>query len=1609
MSKQCGSGCLCNCCSGVQPSTRRSVANAHGRSQLRYRVGQYGDFLQSMIAELGTMRIALPDMSSSQALLGGALPGQVTPLASLPENPLIALTTRSHSDPTIAMLDAWSIVLHVMSFYSERIANEGYLRTATEFRSVLELARLVGYQPRPGVSATTHLAYLLEKDHALTIRAGSKAQSVPESEQLPQTFETQANLKANYQWNNLIPRRARPQVFEPGQTTADKRVFFEGLNTQLKPNDVLLIVFDRSQGEPFRVKKVVQDNPVQRTLITLQDFSTSHLLGNAADAQTEALRQINAAFLALQLSDVYAELEETIGPSMTQLVGTLKAKTATPSTSATAETLGALVNALELAVSDRIFVEPKDRSPFDDFFNRLGMTAEYLRIQVAAISASQIDLAFEIESNSKVSQELKDGIASLKRDFSSVSSMSAITLACVLDRCEKTLELLPIADLTDDQRLKVQVANHRARELLGVLVRSLLRVIIDRFLNVRQAGIPTDCRLALFVQAALEQFRNSFVPIATPAAKIKATLNQSQNSLEKYIGQTQVFKLLKGLVKKVEAANDVEAKAVADRFIERISALAKFSASLASVPASEQEFTDLTDLAKKAGVRFVLFPLVNGQKLAYTTCWLDFCFDKAKLDDALKDTGVLGKSIELAKKLGDDPSGARDDFIKQCTQLATDQAGVEDGFDLVVDSDNDESVINVDARQQKKLLSDTLELINKDIEAFNDGLNLESLRFADATQSRFVAMRRLIDETTTEVDKLTISGSKYPDEAVKKLKQQIDNDVGKLNSIAPEFLRLTGALEGFSKTLATEPQETKAITVHKKMWRQVMPTALSILKNAEPILGAALTELVAKVPVNGLQSVMPRLRQAARIAEAGVYPRVAPWLKELVEALDQFASDLTLKADADTVKTLKSPPIDLDAISREPEMSSIEMSRFSQSLKPASSALSKEEQVSSGTINELAIQLAGEFNPRLSGMVYSAIENAKPLRRRRFQDIHVLRAKAGPFGRTAQPMIESKDGRVNIIGEWPLKVPPPPPATATDVFSPQHQPNVILLDAIYDKVTPGSFVIIERTVEKEVGIESPLVARVDAVATVTAQGYGLGSTSVTQLTLDRPWIAADGIDTLNRIRNVVVYLQSEPLELAGEPYDADIGPLTSKDLEHARIIELDEVIPGLESGQWIVVAGERTDVPGTTGIVGSELALIDDVQQIGDVPNTSGQGRSHTVLLLAQTLTYSYQRSTVSIYANVVKADHGETKVEVIGSGDARVPGQTFELKQKPLTHLSSPTASGAESTLKVRVNGVLWHPAERGAELGPNDRQFETQIDADDKVAVRFSGARLPTGKDNVRAEFRVGTGTGGNLPAGKITQLLSRPLGVKEVLNPVDSVGGTDRESTDHARRNAPLGVTALDRLVSVSDYADFARAYAGVEKSFATRITDGKVQRVHVTVAGQNGEELPTNSDLFQNLHLAMRKSGDPLLPLTLANRQLQLIVFVARITVHADFEFEAVRAAARKRVLQKFGFEQREFGQDVVLSELVATIQDTQGIVGVMVDGFGTIKERDANGSLNSLEMIVDQLKVIADATQPIVQRIPISRTRRIGDTIHAAEIAFFSQRLQQTLILNEDPS
>ena len=70
---------------------------------------------------------------------------------------LPAWTDRGESDFGVVLLDLVAYVADILSYYQDRVANEAYLTTATQRRSVTELLRLIGYQVDPGLAASAYL------------------------------------------------------------------------------------------------------------------------------------------------------------------------------------------------------------------------------------------------------------------------------------------------------------------------------------------------------------------------------------------------------------------------------------------------------------------------------------------------------------------------------------------------------------------------------------------------------------------------------------------------------------------------------------------------------------------------------------------------------------------------------------------------------------------------------------------------------------------------------------------------------------------------------------------------------------------------------------------------------------------------------------------------------------------------------------------------------------------------------------------------------------------------------------------------------------------------------------------------------------------------------------------------------------------------------------------------------------------------------------------------------------------------------------------------------------------------------------------------------------
>ncbi len=522
--------------------------------------------------------------------------------------------------------------------------------------------------------------------------------------------------------------------------------------------------------------------------------------------------------------------------------------------------------------------------------------------------------------------------------------------------------------------------------------------------------------------------------------------------------------------------------------------------------------------------------------------------------------------------------------------------------------------------------------------------------------------------------------------------------------------------------------------------------------------------------------------------------------------------------------------------------------------------------------------------------------------------LFALRIRARPFGHNAPrhaslPEDTQPEGNWDD-GQWPIH-------KSTDT-SQGTSKGAIHTDQSHPEIVHDSWVILQRSGETET--QHLGVFRADSPSEESIADFGL-SGKATRLPLTN--IKDDNGPGTFFLRKTTIFCGAERLQLA--PLPIEQLPAGTVDLM------LEEYAPHMEPGRLLIVEGELLETP---GVIAREEVIVSEVVQ-----------GTHTLLVLETGLVHGYALQTVKIHGNVVEATHGESKTEVLGSGDASQPHQRFRLRGLPLTHTPDPEApNGARSSLDIWVDGVRWKQAPSLYGLDACERAYTLRHDDQDRTWVQFgdgkNGARLPSGAENVAAAFRVGLGTPGLVGPGRISLLQSPPLGVRQVVNPMASADAADPETVDESRESVPLTVRTLGRAVSLTDFEDFSRSWAGVDKARADRLWDGSRRVVFVTVAGTDGA-VPSD-DLLDDLRHGLDQVRDPRVPLRLgAYRPLGFSVR-AKLRVAADRRFEDVAEAARLALETAFAFKPRRLGQGARYADVIAVLHQVDGIEAVDVD-------------------------------------------------------------------------
>jgi hypothetical protein len=540
--------------------------------------------------------------------------------------------------------------------------------------------------------------------------------------------------------------------------------------------------------------------------------------------------------------------------------------------------------------------------------------------------------------------------------------------------------------------------------------------------------------------------------------------------------------------------------------------------------------------------------------------------------------------------------------------------------------------------------------------------------------------------------------------------------------------------------------------------------------------------------------------------------------------------------------------------------------------------------------------------------------------------VYALRRRAGVFGNNApvwRSMNEEfREGYIKVFGgnkddlEWPGFTISETAATATG--------GDVDLDGLLAEIAPdvdGDPTKRSLAVLAKGGFNRPdesfppgtfvELYRVTGATEVSRAAFAIAA-KVTRLTLE-----GENLDEIfsDQVRQTSVFAKSDFLALAERPVTADV---------------VDDRVPVATDGEGLL-PGRRLIVKGVLADDGMRVTVRATLVAV----HPAGPGRAE--LEIDPPLSAPLRRDSVVVHGNVALARHGETVSEILGSGDGSTAFQRFQLKHEPLTHRSAETEIGAAPELTVRVADVAWE--ERATMFGaaPTDHAYTLTTDEQGHNLVVFGdgrrGARLPSGVNNVRASYRKGIGAEGNVGEGKLTQLLTRPLGLKSVSNPMAAEGGTDPEPASAARDSIPLFTRTLGRVVSVLDYEDFARAFTGIAKAQARVLQVRTGPTVAITLAAPDGAPLSEANPVRQKLLKALEENGDPHVAVTLLDHQPSTFRIGIRVQVDPAYDPDLVFAAVEAALRTHFSFDERTLGQPVQQSDVITVAQRVAGVVGV----------------------------------------------------------------------------
>jgi hypothetical protein len=294
-------------------------------------------------------------------------------------------------------------------------------------------------------------------------------------------------------------------------------------------------------------------------------------------------------------------------------------------------------------------------------------------------------------------------------------------------------------------------------------------------------------------------------------------------------------------------------------------------------------------------------------------------------------------------------------------------------------------------------------------------------------------------------------------------------------------------------------------------------------------------------------------------------------------------------------------------------------------------------------------------------------------------------------------------------------------------------------------------------------------------------------------------------------------------------------------------------------------------------------------------------------------------------------------------------------------------------STVSVRVGTLSYTRVDFLIDYGSDDPVFSTYTDGAGITRIIFGdgvSGRIPSNGTSIYATYRYSDTAGalGNIAANTLT-VVSPTVTNLEVTNPLSFSGGSDAETTDSVRVNAPLSLRALTRAVSLRDYISLAIQVNGVSKANAMSVSYGAVS---VFVAAAGGGALSTTlQNQVKEIYTDAVPPGT-----TVEIRDFTPVYPYVTVTVNVLPQYNAaeVGAAVASALGTLFSFDNVTFNDLINQGSVYAACNAIDGVAYVTLNNFEKFPINP-----NSASKIYSQSAVTTASTSTSATNIVVDST------------------------------